>query len=84
MSKGHGVTTAESLTLVDYTGLSHTVSVQLTPRRKLLTEATKRRILATGYLLWYGERKARDERFIEAFLECIRRQVLACRESEER
>ena len=84
MSKGHGVITAEGLTLDILPGLSQTIRVELTPCGKFLTEATNRRILATGYLQGYGQKSASDDHFIEAFLECIRRQVLAYQDGKER
>ena len=69
--------TAESVTVVDPFGQPHTIGVRLTPRRQYLTQATKRSILATGFLLRYGEELACDEHFINDVLEGIRREVLA-------
>ena len=77
MYPGIEATTADSVTVVDPIGQPHAISVRLTPRRQYLTQATKRSILATGFLLRYGEELACDEHFINDVLEGIRREVLA-------
>ncbi len=69
--------TADSVTVVDPIGQPHTIGVRLTPRRQYLTQATKRSILATGFLLRYGEELACDEYIINDVLEGIRQDVLA-------
>ncbi len=76
--------TAHSVTVLDPNGQPHTISVRLTPRRQYLTQATKRSILATGFLLRYGEELACDEHFINDVLESIRRDVLARRGRSDR
>ncbi len=83
MFPGIEAITVESVTVVDPIGQPHTISVRLTPRRKFLTQATKRSILATGIMLWYGEELACDEHLINGVLENIRQQVLACRDGKE-
>lgn len=81
MYPGIETITANSVTVLDPNGQSHTIIVRLTPRRKFLTQATKRSILATGFLLWYGEELACDEHFINSILDTIRRDVLALQDA---
>ena len=84
MYPGIEAITANSVTLLDPNGELHTIIVQLTPCRQYLTQATKRSILATGFLLRYGEELAFDEHVINDVLESIRREVLACRGRSDR
>lgn len=84
MPEGIPVITAESVTVVDPIGQPHTIGVRLTPRRQYLIQATKRGILATGFLLRYGEELACDEYVINDVLENIRREVLARRGRSDR
>ncbi len=81
MYLGHEATTANSVTVLDPNGQSHTILVRLTPRRQYLTQATKRSILATGIMLRYGEELACDEHFINGILNNIRRDVLALQDA---
>ncbi len=83
MYPGDEAISANSVTVLDPNGQSHTISVQLTPRRQYLTQATKRSILAAGIMLWYGEELACDEHLINGVLESIRQRVLACRNGKE-
>jgi len=53
-----------------------TVSITLTPRRRYLTQATKRAILATGFLLHYGEEIATDKDIINCVIRSIRHEIL--------
>ena len=84
MYQGIEAITANSVTLLDPNGQLHTIIVRLTPRRQYLTQATKRSILATGFLLRYGEELACDEYVINDVLESIRREVLARRGRSDR
>jgi hypothetical protein len=68
--------TATSVTVIDAIGAEQTIPITLTPRRLFLTQATKRAVLSTGFLLRYGEHLATDKDIINAVLEDIRREVL--------
>ena len=68
--------THSSVTVRDADGEDCTITIELTPVKLYLTQATKRAILATGFLLRYGEEMATDKDVINGVLEAIRREVL--------
>ena len=68
--------TATSVTVIDANGVKQTIPIALTPIRLFLTQATKRAILATGFLLRYGEDLATDKGVINKVLEEIRQEIL--------
>ncbi len=68
--------THSSVTVRDANGEDCTITIVLTPVELYLTQATKRAILATGFLLRYGEEMATDRDLINHVLEAIRREVL--------
>ncbi len=68
--------THSSVTVRDANGEDCTITIVLTPVELYLTQATKRAILATGFLLRYGEEMATDRDVINGVLEDIRREVL--------
>jgi hypothetical protein len=68
--------TARNVTVIDANGMEQTVPITLTPHRRFLTQATKRAILSTGFLLQYGEDLATEKDVINKVLEDIRREVL--------
>ena len=74
---------ARSVTVVDANGSEQAIQITLTPKRWFLTQATKREILATGFLLRYGEELATDQGVINRVLEDIRQQVLRQYEEAE-
>ncbi len=68
--------THSSVTVRDADGEDCTITIELTPVKLYLTQATKRAILATGFLLRYGDELATDSDLINHVLEAIRREVL--------
>ena len=68
--------TPTSVTVIDANGVDQTIPITLTPRRRFLTQATKRAILSTGFLLRYGEDLATDRGVINKVLEEIRQEIL--------
>jgi len=68
--------TYSSVTVRDANGEDCTITIELTPVKLYLTQATKRAILATGFLLRYGDELATDRDVINHVLEDIRREVL--------
>ena len=72
--------TAESVTVLDVHGQPQTVAIASTPKRQYLTQATKRAILSTGFLMRYGEELAKDTDVINSVIRDIRHEVLRLRE----
>ena len=68
--------TPSSVIVFDGNGETCAVSIELTPHRRYLTQSTKRAILATGFLLRYGDELATDGDVINRVLEEIRKEVL--------
>ncbi len=68
--------THSCVTVRDANGEDCTITIVLTPLKLYLTQATKRAILATGFLLRYGDELATDRDLINHVLEDIRREVL--------
>ena len=68
---------ATSVTVIDANGTDVRVPITLTPVRQFLTQSTKRSILATGFLLRYGEDAATDTDIIDSVISSIRSEVLA-------
>ncbi len=68
--------THSCVTVRDANGEHCTIAIVLTPLKLYLTQATKRAILATGFLLRYGDELATDRDLINHVLEDIRREVL--------
>ena len=66
----------DRVTVKDANGETSMVLIELTPLRKYLTQATKRAILATGFLLPFGEDLATDRDVINDVLQSIRLEVL--------
>ncbi len=54
--------THSSVTVRDADGDDCTITIELTPVKLYLTQATKRAILATGFLLRYGEEMGNRQR----------------------
>ncbi len=67
---------ASSVTVIDASGENQRIPITLTPRRRYLTQATKRAVLSTGFLLRYGDELATDEGVINSVLNGIRLAVL--------
>lgn len=76
--------TTSSVTVFDANGNACTILITLTPIRCFLTQSTKREILATGFLLRYGDDLATDRYVIDDVLGSIRRKVLRLRNGADR
>ena len=61
-----------------------TIPVELTPKRRYLTQSTKRAISATGFLLYMGEDIGTDKGIINSALKSIEREVRRLRFGIER
>ena len=69
--------TSSSVTVLDANDNVCTVSIELTPKRRYITQASKRAILATGFLARYGEDVATDKGIIDSVIASIRSEILA-------
>jgi hypothetical protein len=70
---------ARSVAVTNAHGQRQRISIKLTPVRHFLTQPTKRAILATGFLLPYGEDFATNTTVINDVMRHIRHEVLRMR-----
>jgi hypothetical protein len=68
--------TTDSVHVLNANGDVCVIAIELTPIMHFLTQATKRAILATGFLLRYGEELATDKDIINSVMEDIRQEAL--------
>ena len=73
--------TASAVTVLDPTGRERTIPVCLTPKRGRLTQDSKRRLLATGFLYHISTGWSVDPDLIRGMLAYIARRVRACAEA---
>jgi hypothetical protein len=76
--------TPTSVTVLDVHDVPRTVPIQLTPIRRYLDQASKRAIIATGFLIPYGEDLATNKDVINRVLEDIRQEVLQHYDGDEK
>jgi hypothetical protein len=74
---GIKVVTSKTVTLINANGQPVTIPIKLTPKKKFLTQATQKQLLATGFMIHFGPNAETDSELIRGVMREIRRRVLA-------